>query len=99
MAKPKKKTRAEKLAQKREYEKKRYERLKNDPNKLATLKEAKKQYYLKYKSTGKIKKISEMSDREKIHLRKSWRASSSKYRKKYAAKMATLMRASTPSGL
>lgn len=98
----KKKTREEILAQKRENERKRYERIKNDPNKLATLKEKKKQYYSKARTTGKIKTISEMSDREKRLCRKSWRARSSKYYKKKCAakKTATnFIRANTPSSL
>ncbi|XP_047027938.1 axoneme-associated protein mst101(2)-like [Helicoverpa zea] len=98
----KKKTREEVLAQKRENERKRYERIKNDPEKLGTLKEKKKQYYLNSRSTGKIKTISEMTEREKRHCRKSWRARSSKYYKKKCAakKSATdFIRANTPSSL
>lgn len=90
------------LAQKRENERKRYERIKNDPDKLATLKVKKKQYYLKSITTGKIKTISEMTDREKRHCRKLWRARSSKYyKKKCAAKKSTtdFIRANTLSSL
>lgn len=53
--------------------------MKNDPDKLATLKEQKKQYYLNSRTTGKIKTISEMTDCEKRDCRKSWRARSNKY--------------------
>lgn len=35
-----------------------YERMKNNPDKLATIKEKKKQYYLKARTRGKIKTIS-----------------------------------------
>ncbi|XP_019866111.2 axoneme-associated protein mst101(2) isoform X2 [Aethina tumida] len=78
----KKKTREEILAQKRENERKRYERMKNNPDKLEILKEKKKEYYLMSRTTGKIKTISEMTEREKRRCRKSWRTRSSKYYKK-----------------
>lgn len=87
----KKKTREEILAQKRENERKRYERMKNDPDKLATLRKKKKQYYVQSKKTGKIKTISEMTDREKRQCRELWRATAKqRYKKKCAAKKATI---------
>lgn len=96
------KSREEALAQKRENERKRYERIKNDPDKLATYKEKKKQYNSKARDTGKIKKISDMTDREKEHCRKSWRERYYKsFKKKCAAKKSdtNFIEASTPSSL
>lgn len=63
-------SREEVLSKKRENERKRYARIKKDPEKLAVYKEKNKQKYLKERATGLRKTISEMTDREKRQCRK-----------------------------
>lgn len=83
MAPKKKQTKKEILEKRRIAEKIRYEKIKNDPQRLATEKVKRKQKYKKLRESGKKKLVSEMSAREKRQTRKSWREYSDKsYKKK-----------------
>ncbi|KAL0879214.1 hypothetical protein ABMA27_002997 [Loxostege sticticalis] len=83
MAKTKtKKTREEKLAQARLHKRKKYEEIKNDPEKYAIQKEKERQRYLKRKEQNKIKSVAKMTPREKRLQRKKWNENSRRYLEK-----------------
>ncbi|KAJ8704216.1 hypothetical protein PYW08_012940 [Mythimna loreyi] len=83
MAKTKtKKTREEKLAQARLHKRKKYEEIKNDPEKYAIQKEKERQRYLKRKEQNKIKSVAKMTPREKRLQRKKWNENSKRYLEK-----------------
>lgn len=76
-----KKTRAEELQIKRKAEKKRYEKIKNDPLKWQEQKEKERLKYIKKKENKTVKLISEKTSREKRICRKNWRKNTNTYRK------------------
>ena len=75
-------SRKEKLKRKREAEKRRYGRLKSDPEGREWLKTKEKTQYLKKKEKKVAQPISEMSKRDQRMKRKQWRINSAKYREK-----------------
>lgn len=75
-------TREEKLKNKREAQRKRYQKIKNDPAAYEKQKEKERQKYLKKKMKGIIKPIAEMTAREKRSKRKQWKTNSRNYRKR-----------------
>lgn len=100
MAKPKNITKEERLEKKRIAERLRYQKIKNDPTKLAAQKEKSRQKYLTRKEKGQRKLVSNMSDREKRQARKKWRNySKTHYDKKTALEKAArkFVRENTPS--
>lgn len=102
MTRAKKLSREEKLEKKRIAERLRYEKIKNDPVKLAAQKEKNRQKYLTRREKGQRKLISEMTDREKRQTRKKWKSySKTYYGKKTAMEKATkdFVRENTPSSL
>ncbi|BES91660.1 Hypothetical protein NTJ_04471 [Nesidiocoris tenuis] len=72
----------ERKLQKRLAEKRRYERLMNDPDKALEMKMKNQEKKKKQKQEGKIKLISDMTEREKRSQRKRWRTSAKKSRTK-----------------
>lgn len=73
-------SREERLRKKREAEKRRYERLKQDPEGALRLKEKEKVQYAAKKKKGIIKPIDKCSPRQQRLKRKQWRQSSLTYR-------------------
>lgn len=65
---------------KKEYDKKRREKMKNDPLKLGEMKQKEKQKYLKKKEKVQIKSVKEMSSRQQRLKRKHWKKNSKNYR-------------------
>lgn len=78
----KKLSREEILQRKREAERKRYERIKNDPQKREALREKEHLKYLKKKERGTRKLVDNMTPREHREAKKKWREHCSKYRNK-----------------
>ena len=78
--KKKKLSKEEILQRKREGERKRYERIKNDPQKREELREKFK--YLKRKEKGTRKLVVNMTPREHQEAKKKWREHCTKYRNK-----------------
>lgn len=68
-----KKTEEERLRLKRECEKKRRDRIKNDPKAYKAAQEKERKRYIKRKKAGKIKMIQDLTEREKRIQRKKWR--------------------------
>ncbi|KAJ8718903.1 hypothetical protein PYW07_016459 [Mythimna separata] len=68
--KAKKKSRAEILEKKRLAERRRKERIRNDPERYARSKERSRQYYLENKKSGKLIPMSELSPQEQKIKRK-----------------------------
>ncbi|CAH1114447.1 unnamed protein product [Psylliodes chrysocephalus] len=62
--------------------KKMRERIRNDPVKYEEYKRKEKERYEKRRNEGKIKNISDLTNREKREKRKTWRHSSKKYRQR-----------------
>lgn len=56
------------------------ERIRADAAKHEEYKKKERERYFKRKETGKIKSISELSDREKRTMRKNWKERSKKHR-------------------
>lgn len=80
MAKTKtKKTRDEEAAQARLHKKKKYQEIKNDPEKYALQKEKERQRYLKRKKQNKIKPVAKMTPREKRAQRKKLNINTKRY--------------------
>ncbi|CAG9577524.1 unnamed protein product [Danaus chrysippus] len=73
------KTREEILEQKRIAEQLRYQRLKNDPQKLEEMKEKERLKYQKKKEKGSIKLVKDMSRREHRAAKKTWKERCTKY--------------------
>lgn len=95
----KKLSREEILQRKREAERKRYECMKNDPQKREALKEKERLKYLKKKEKGTRKLVDNMTPREHREAKKKWREHCSNYRnkKKQLKNIATaFMRENTP---
>lgn len=82
MSKSRKSTAAEAKLKKKEYDRKRREKLKNCPESLEKLREKERLKYLKKKEKGQVKSVSAMSSRERRQKQKQWRLNSSKYREK-----------------
>lgn len=82
MSRNKKLTAAEAKLKKKEYDRKRREKLKNCPDSLEKLREKERFKYLNKKKKGQVKSVSAMSSREQRQKRKQWRLNSLKYRKK-----------------
>lgn len=82
MARKTKLTEAEAKLKKKEYDRKRREKIKGDARTLEKLHEKERNKYLKKKEKGQVKLISDMSSREKRQKRKQWRINSSVYREK-----------------
>lgn len=76
MSKTKKKE--EVLARKREMERKRYEKIKNNPELYAEYKEKNKAKYRKRKDEGKVKSVNNLTPRDQKMLRKKWREAAKK---------------------
>lgn len=100
MAPRKKKLSKEEIFQrKREAERKRYERIKNDPQKREELREKERLKYLKKKEKGTRKLVENMTSREHREAKKKWRKHCRKYRnkKKVLANITnSFMRENTP---
>ncbi|CAG9577518.1 unnamed protein product [Danaus chrysippus] len=93
------KTREEILEQKRIAEQLRYQRLKNDPQKLEEMKEKERLKYQKKKEKGSIKLVKDMSRREHKAAKKTWKERCTKYRQKKRAMKEitnTFVRENTP---
>lgn len=84
MARPKKNklTREEILQRKRENEKKRQERIRNNPELLLQERLKWKNKYENRKAKGQVKLISEMTERERRLQKKAWRERQRKHREK-----------------
>lgn len=82
MAPRKKVSVEERKLQKRLAEKRRYDRLKNDPDKALEMKIKNQEKKKRQKQEGKVKLISDMTEREKRAQRKKWRASAKNSRMK-----------------
>ncbi|GBP97916.1 hypothetical protein EVAR_91954_1 [Eumeta japonica] len=67
---------------KKEYDRKRREKLKSCPDSLEKLREKERVKYLNKKKKGQVKSVSAMSSRERRQKRKPWRLNSFKYREK-----------------
>lgn len=67
------KTKEQILAEKREAEKKRYNKLKDDPIQREELKQKQRLQYLKKKEKKLVKPIAEMSAQEQLAIRNTWR--------------------------
>lgn len=99
MPQNKAKTKEQVLVAKREAEKKRYNKIKNDPVKYEQQKLKEKLKYLKKKEKKLVKPISEMTSREKRAKRKAWRNNSKNYRenkKKKETVVKNFLRAHSP---
>ncbi|CAH0558950.1 unnamed protein product [Brassicogethes aeneus] len=73
-------SREEKLRKKREAEKKRYERLKQDPEGREKLRQKERDQYSKKKENNIVQPISKLSKRDQRMKRKQWRKNSTTYR-------------------
>ncbi|KAG5880778.1 hypothetical protein JTB14_015287 [Gonioctena quinquepunctata] len=82
MSRSRKSTAAEAKLKKKEYDRKRREKLKNCPETLEKLREKERLKYLKKKEKGQVKSVSAMSSRERRQKQKQWRLNSPKYREK-----------------
>ncbi|CAD6234987.1 GSCOCG00012398001-RA-CDS [Cotesia congregata] len=80
MSRSRKSTAAEAKLKKKEYDRKRREKLKNCPESLEKLREKERLKYLNKKEKGQVKSVSAMSSRERRQKQKLWRLNSSKYR-------------------
>lgn len=80
MARKKKISEEEAKLKKKEYDRKRREKIKSDPISLEALREKEKLKYLKKKEKGQVKPISNMSSRERRIKRKNWKKNSQTYR-------------------
>lgn len=80
-----KKTREELLEKKRAAERQRYLKIKNYPEKYAKQKQMEKEKYIKKKEQGKVKRVSDMSPREKRQVRKRRKENVAAFRKRKAA--------------
>lgn len=78
----KKLSREEILQRKREAERKRYERIKNDPQKKEALRETERLKYLKKKEKGTRKLVENMTPRQHREAKKTWKKHCTKYRNK-----------------
>lgn len=80
-------------------EKLRYQRIKNNEQKLLELKERKSYYYNKKKGEGKIKNIQDLTPRDQRLKRKQWKENSARYRnkvKELSKRAHNLMKNNTP---
>ncbi|CAH1154504.1 unnamed protein product [Phaedon cochleariae] len=75
-------SREEKLRRKREAEKRRYDRMKQDPEEREKLRQKERDQYSKKKEKKIIRPISQLNEREKRAKRKEWRQTSKTYRQK-----------------
>ncbi|GBO46032.1 hypothetical protein AVEN_193825-1 [Araneus ventricosus] len=79
------KTKEEARLKKREYDRKRRERLKMNPESCLILKEKERMKYLQKKEKGQVKSVSKMTSRNLRIIRKQWRKNSHNYRLKKQA--------------
>lgn len=82
MARKKKISEEEAKLEKKEYDRKRREKIKSDPESFKILREKERLKYLKKKEKGQVKPISIMSSRERRLKRKNWKKNSQTYRDK-----------------
>ncbi|KAK9871756.1 hypothetical protein WA026_014211 [Henosepilachna vigintioctopunctata] len=82
MAPKRKATKEEILRKKREAERKRYEKIKNGPQKMEELREKERLKYLKKKEKGTRKLVESMTPREHRDVKKKWKEQCTKYRNK-----------------
>ncbi|CAG4981737.1 unnamed protein product [Colias eurytheme] len=75
---PKNKKKEDILARKRELEKRRYEKIKNNPELYAKYKEKNKAKYQKRKNEGKVLSINNLTQRDQKMLRRKWREEAKK---------------------
>ncbi|KAI8442439.1 hypothetical protein MSG28_005952 [Choristoneura fumiferana] len=80
MARKKKISEEEAKLKKKEYDRKRREKMKSDPTSFEVLREKERLKYLKKKEKGQVKPISNMSSRERRVKRKTWKKNSQTYR-------------------
>ncbi|XP_045496936.1 uncharacterized protein LOC123695211 [Colias croceus] len=80
-----KKTREEKLVEAKLRRRKKYEEIKNDPEKYAVQKEKERLRYLKRKEQKQIKSAADMTPREKRLQRKKWKENTKRYIEKQKA--------------
>lgn len=91
----KKVSKEEQLIKKKIKERERYNKIKDDPTRLAIEKDKRKLKYLKMKEKKIVKPISDLSEREKRCQRKKWRKNSkTHYDKKH--KTTSVAQANTP---
>ncbi|GBP80109.1 hypothetical protein EVAR_55927_1 [Eumeta japonica] len=84
MSRKKKISEEEAKLKKKEYDRKRREKMKSDPVSLEVLRGKERVKYLKKREKGQVKLISTMSSREKRQKRKNWKKNSQTYRYKTA---------------
>lgn len=84
----------------KEYDRRRREQIKSDPEKLAELREKERQKYQKKREKGVLnaKLVKNMSDREHRKITKEWRKRSKRYRdrKKEEKKLNVILQQNTP---
>lgn len=96
--KKKKQSREELLKKKREAERRRYEKIKNDPVRWEVQKEKEQKKYAKKKKDGRRKLKKDMSVRELTQKRRYWRqkAKESREKKRANRKLQTFIRENSP---
>lgn len=82
MARPKKLSDAEKKLKKKEYDRKRREKMKNNTESLEKLRKKERLKYLKKKEKGQVKSVIKMNARDLRQKRKQWKENSKVYRNK-----------------
>lgn len=92
MAQQKKLSDAEKKLKKKEYDRKRREKMKNNTESLEKLREKERLKYLKKKEKGQVKPVIHMNARELRQKRKQWKENSKVYRNKKAIAHQNLQR-------
>ncbi|CAH0561766.1 unnamed protein product [Brassicogethes aeneus] len=92
MARQKKLSDAEKKLKKKEYDRKRREKMKNNTESLEKLREKERIKYLKKKEKGQVKPVFHMNARELRQKRKQWKENSKVYRNKKAIAHQNLQR-------
>lgn len=92
MARQKKLSDVEKKLKKKEYDRKRREKMKNNAESLEKLREKERLKYMKKKENGQVKFVIAMNARERRQKRKQWEKNSEVYRDNKATARKTLQR-------
>lgn len=92
MARQKKLSDVEKKLKKKEYDRKRREKMKNNAESLEKLREKERLKYMKKKENGQVKFVIAMNTRERRQKRKQWEKNSEVYRDNKATARKTLQR-------
>lgn len=85
MAKKKPMSKEERLKRKKEYERRRRERIKMNPELTEALKKQKHEIYLRLKGEGKVKMVDQMTRREKKERRTRWKTNTQNRRARIKA--------------